>query len=931
MLCNIPSALFFALAGVLLVLTQCAAAPPPGATLYVSLRGRDNWSGKLATPNKNNTDGPLATLPAARDAVRKLKVAGLPNGGVTVIVKAGAYELPASFELTGEDSGTAAAPIVYRSAPGETVRLVGGRGLSGDACKPVDDQAILARLAPEVRAKVVCLDLKSAGITDVPKYPGKYRGAPPVPELFCNDQRVTVAHWPNEGWAKIASIIQSGSIPRTGDKGTDPGIFVYSEDAPSRWNVDEGVWLQGYWCFDWFDETLRIKSIDPATKQITLSEPTVYGVKQGNPSPRRYKALNVLEELNTPGEYYIDAANNRLYFYPPVPLKSARLSLSTLNAPLVKMTDASNVTLRGFIVEAGLGSGIEIKGGASNQVLACEVRNVRQVGINVDGGIGHRLVGCDIHHTGTGGVILSGGDRKTLTPCKHEALNCHVWRYSEHQLTYANAFLTTGVGTRVANCLIHDAPHQAIGVSGNDHIFEYNVLYNICTETDDCGAYYKGRNPSCRGNLVRNNFFYTIGSPMGHGNAAVYFDDGDGGDTVFGNVFFRCGDPGKGSFGTVFSHGGFDIPAQNNVFIECKRPLGSAPWPYKRYMDFLKDPMYRKLLVDDVDITKPPYTTRYPELVDFLTMPETRQRVSTALGNVLYGCAAVSSGNWQVPTDQNWITDRDPGFVNAAKGNFALRPDSQVFKQLPGFQPIPFAKIGLYKDELRPTLPVQTWSYPPPKQLEPLAKTVAAAQVKKGPIPVFKISRTTAPIIIDGSADGWDMARPEKTMLLAQDVMGIPAKRQSKAWLAYDDKCLYVLVDNTINPDEKLTGNQWGQDTAVEIALQPIRDGKQPPIYVLRGFGNGRVEYGSAPDGNQDPLTMDPGATVYKTTSPEKGRWIAEFSIPLTMLDLDPAVTPRARFSLSVRKPLDDLWLMWEGARGHTYDVSQTGIVEFVK
>jgi hypothetical protein len=32
-----------------------------------------------------------------------------------------------------------------------------------------------------------------------------------------------------------------------------------------------------------------------------------------------------------------------------------------------------------------------------------------------------------------------------------------------------------------------------------------------------------------------------------------------------------------------------------------------------------------------------------------------------------------------------------------------------------------------------------------------------------------------------------------------------------------------------------------------------------------------------------------------------------------------------------VRKPLDDLWLMWVGARAHTYDVSQTGIVEFVK
>ena len=124
---------------------------------------------------------------------------------------------------------------------------------------------------------------------------------------------------------------------------------------------------------------------------------------------------------------------------------------------------------------------------------------------------------------------------------------------------------------------MHDAPHMAIGISGNDHVFEYNIVHDVCTASDDAGALYKGRNPSCRGNVIRYNFWQDIGSPMGHGTAAVYFDDGDGGDTVFGNVFFRCGHPGRGSFGTVFSHGGHDNVAENNIFIECKRALGSAP------------------------------------------------------------------------------------------------------------------------------------------------------------------------------------------------------------------------------------------------------------------------------------------------------------------------------------------------------------------
>jgi hypothetical protein len=54
---------------------------------------------------------------------------------------------------------------------------------------------------------------------------------------------------------------------------------------------------------------------------------------------------------------------------------------------------------------------------------------------------------------------------------------------------------------------------------------------------------------------------------------------------------------------------------------------------------------------------------------------------------------------------KNMAYDRDPGFVNMGKMDFRLKPDAQVFKDLPGFQPIPFAKIGLFVDEFRSRLP----------------------------------------------------------------------------------------------------------------------------------------------------------------------------------------------------------------------------------
>jgi len=680
---------------------------PPSADFYVSIDGNDAWSGKLPAPTPEATDGPFRTLERARDAARRLKpVVGGPVKSVTVAIRGGVYTFDRTFTLDERDSGTAMAPVSYQAFKGEKVILAGGPSVPPEAFTPVTETKVLERLDPAARTQVLQADLRALGITNLGDFPVKYQGAPAVPELFFNGRRMTLARWPNQAWTTIDKIIDPGACPRIGETGTNGGVFEYSGDRPSRWNTEAGVWLHGYWCYDWYAEVIRVKAIDSEKRQIELAVPSVYSVKQGNPSPRRYYALNLLEELDRPGEYFIDRGAGLLYFWPPASMENARVVLSTLKAPVVAVKDATDMIFRGFVVEASLANGIEVSGGSSVRIQACEVRNTREIGITVSGGTGHKVEACDIHDTGTGGMVLSGGDRRNLTPAGHEAINNHIWRFSRLKLTSSYALRLEGVGNRGAHNLIHDAPHQAIGIGGNDHLFEYNEVHHVCMATDDCGAYYKGRNPSCRGNIVRYNFWHDIGSPMGHGNAAIYFDDGDGGDTVFGNVFFRCGEPGKGSFGTVFSHGGHDNLAENNIFIECKRALGSAPWNdarWKRAIDGGEDCFWQDKLLKDVDITKPPYTTQYPALVGYMDPKPGQVRVNKAVRNVFVDCGEVSSGNWQVPPQENWITDRDPGFVNAAQDDFRLKGDSEVFSKLPGFQPIPFEKIGLIQGALRPT------------------------------------------------------------------------------------------------------------------------------------------------------------------------------------------------------------------------------------
>ncbi len=56
-------------------------AAGPSITFYVSPSGNDQWSGRRATPTADRTDGPLATLSAARDAVRRLRTQAAQSGG----------------------------------------------------------------------------------------------------------------------------------------------------------------------------------------------------------------------------------------------------------------------------------------------------------------------------------------------------------------------------------------------------------------------------------------------------------------------------------------------------------------------------------------------------------------------------------------------------------------------------------------------------------------------------------------------------------------------------------------------------------------------------------------------------------------------------------------------------------------------------------
>jgi hypothetical protein len=556
---------------VLVFLAIGFVSPVRGEDFYVSPKGADTNAGTKARP--------FASLERARDAARAAK----HDGSITIWLRGGDYQRATTFVLTSADSGTAASPVVYRAVAGERVRIVGG---------------VAVKKFRKWRGEILRADLRAQGITNYGELISRGMRRPGIAalELFFNGQPMTLARWPNIGWAYTDAA--------TRDKAENQ--FAYTGERAARWTKAPDAWVHGYWYYDWADHYELITSIDTAHHLIDTAAPNPsYAYRAG----QRWHLVNVLDELDEPGEWYLDRAAGMLYFWPPSPIASGAAEVSLLDKPLVSIEGASYLEFRDLDFALTRADGIVIQDGSHNRMLHCVVANTGNTGVVIHGGVANTVEDSEIRATGDGGVVLDGGDRKTLTAAGHIAARNHIHDYARWSRTYTPAIEVSGVGNRVIGNTIDHAPHFAIWVHGNDHMIAGNDVHTVAMETADASAYYIGADTTERGNTVRANYFHNLG--LGDINA-VYLDDESSGSFVVGNVI-------RGAARGVKIGGGNDNVLEQNKFIGDDigvhfdaRGMG---WQ-KAYFDGTNPALLNRLKA--MPYKEEPWRSRYPQLPGFL-------------------------------------------------------------------------------------------------------------------------------------------------------------------------------------------------------------------------------------------------------------------------------------------------------------------------
>ncbi|RMH11011.1 MAG: right-handed parallel beta-helix repeat-containing protein [Gammaproteobacteria bacterium] len=713
-----------------LVTICCLSCPNVtyGYEIYISPTGSD------ASPGTK--DQPLRTLEAARDLARQYA------GKETVIVTLmpGRYFLDHTFELDERDSGSPEHPVIYRASKAHQSVIDGGMIIDPAHVSSAEAESeVLKYLAPDVRDRIRVIDLHALGISDFGRIGprGFARGVWPAPlELFVNGQPMKLSRWPNDNEPGIlmGKVIDKGSVPRFGDTSNRGAVFEYEVDRAKRWKDEKEWYIEGHFNNGFADDLLPVEKLDLENGTIKTALPHLYGFVRRDFT--RWRALNLLVEMDQPGEYYIDREAGRLYFFPPdgVNPSDALIQVSLTEEPLFAIENASHLCIEGLVFENARGTGIYMERGTGNTIRGCLFRNLGILAVQMGqgatsppggmythgmpdfqsvpapriygakanygylhtawnrlAGTHHTIIDCTIYDTGAGGILLGGGDRRTLVPGNNVVENCDISRVNRWDKKYKPPVLITGVGNVIRNCHLYDCDGQAILMYGNDHLIEFNEIDHVLKNMSDQGAIYAGRNPSETGSIIRYNFFHDIYNQheKSHGVQAIFFDDCSlNTATIWGNVFYKAGSTGVVKF---FRGGGSHIV--NNIVIDCPPLLqlqgsGGRGGPKAKYgnteliYEFMHkqnpDPTDTSLghrrLFEDVDVSKPPYRTRYPWIMD------------------VYG-----GGKVYTHTDRNYIVQGDYSqFVDPDNLNFQLKENSSVYEQIPGFEIIPFDKIGLY-------------------------------------------------------------------------------------------------------------------------------------------------------------------------------------------------------------------------------------------
>ena len=497
--------------GLLAALTLLPAGNLSAVTeVHVSTQGDDSQPGTV--------EKPVATPRQARDLVRKIIANGLQSP-VEVIFAPGTYELESTLELRPEDSGTASCPVTWTAREPGAVIVSGGRRLKGTWTR--GDHGIWS------------LDLKAASPADEP---WNFR------QLFVDGKRAIRARHPNADEANPFLYATGGDLDH---------ILIDPALARESWGKapDAQINIVPNWRF--FNQWNTVTGVDVARGRIDIADSERHAkIIPGN----WFWIEGVREELDQPGEWFLDPAKAMLHYMPapgvdPNTLEFTAPRLDRLVSARGDVNAGTHVahvrfenlgfrhtsfTLGHIEARVHTDTAIMFENTNDSVVRNCLFENIGgyALWLHLDSRRNH-FDRNTVRHSGGGGVLMTGSrlgymdDTKVYTPGEAAAkvfpiLNSVTRNTVEHcgRIRYYGGgvhldsrpfSMSMEPGNLIAHNHFNDLSRNGVFAFRNQggNVVEYNRIHNAMQTTIDGGCiHFATMNHLNAPNFILNNWLY---------------------------------------------------------------------------------------------------------------------------------------------------------------------------------------------------------------------------------------------------------------------------------------------------------------------------------------------------------------------------------------------------------------------------------------
>ena len=486
-------------------------------------------------------------------------------------------------------------------------------------------------------------------------------------------------------------------LVRTGDVLTSTQ-FNFPGDRWQAWSQAPELWVNGLFANYWASNALPASITDGV---VTLGEEASYGV---NPSMPFY-VFNLLEELDIPGEFYLERQSGRLYLWPGQ--TPSRIEASVMEQPLLQLNQVTDLRFEGFDFDMARSTLIEGDGLERVVFADCSIADSGGNGASIEG----RESGFEYStfaNLGGVGVSLRGGARESLTPGNNFVRDSVAYNFGRWGWTYHPAVSLAGCGNTIEHNHFYQAPHSAILFSGNEHHIAYNEIDHVVLKSNDAGAIYVGRDWGYRGNILEHNHIHHIESIFGSSHG-IYLDDSVSGMTLRYNLIHDINGH------TTMAGGGRDHTIVSNILVEAeggahfcdrravvKAAEGEGSWDFLDRLQAIFE-SYRH--GTPLNHQAEPWLSAYPRLAQVpndwsqLNGSHWLEPEGNVFTNNLYWNTStmIVDGSWGGSgcashyTDTQGNLEADPLFVGG--DDYHLQPNSPAYS-MPGFTVIDLDAVG---------------------------------------------------------------------------------------------------------------------------------------------------------------------------------------------------------------------------------------------